>query len=125
MRIKWGCNMIGYSANFVKYKKSPNPNPGPDPTPSPQPPPPGPMPCIFVDAGADITARRGSTIVIGLPPVTGVSYQWYKDRVALDGWNASRIRVKLGNTVGIRLLEVIGTTSDGCVDSDKLRIFVR
>ncbi len=127
MRIKWGCDQIGYSANFIKYKKDGPQPPPPTPTPTPTPPPgPGPDPCLpFVDAGGDVIARRGSTIVIGLPPVSGVTYQWYKDRTALDGWNTSRIRVKLGNTVGIRLIELRGTSDNCGSDSDKLRIIVR
>jgi C1A family cysteine protease len=126
MRIKWNCNKIGWAANYVKYKKSPNPNPGPDPTPPPTPPPiPVTAPCILVETGPDIYARRGSTLEIGTPPVDGVAYQWFKNRVAIDGWNMSQLQIQLGNVVGVIYLELVGATPNGCIDSDKLRIFVR
>ena len=47
MKIKYGCNKIGYAASFAKYKQTPTPNPDPDPTPEPTPeptPPPPPPP---------------------------------------------------------------------------------
>jgi hypothetical protein len=135
MRIKWGCNMIGYSANFIKYKKSPNPGPDPSPSPTPDPDPtpnpdpepnPAPsLPCIFLDAGPDIVARRGSVVVVGGRAIDGVEYQWYKDREPLKDWTSAAMRIKLGNVPGMRVYESIGISKDGCIDSDKIRIYVR
>jgi hypothetical protein len=137
MRIKWNCNMIGYSANFIKYKQNPNPNPDPNPDPNPTPTPdpdpnpdpdPGPppaLPCIYHNVGPDVSARRGTTIIIGSKPQDGAYYQWYKNRELLEDWNSSLMRIKLSNTPGIRIYESIAYTKDGCIDSDKIRIYVR
>jgi hypothetical protein len=44
MRIKWGCDQIGYAANFYKFRLTPTPGPTPTPTPTPTPPGPTPTP---------------------------------------------------------------------------------
>lgn len=44
MRIRYGCNQVGYSANYIQFSCN-NPNPNPDPTPNPTPDPtPDPTP---------------------------------------------------------------------------------
>ena len=109
MKIKYNCNYIGISANYIKYTSSnptptptPTPSPTPAPTPNPTPVPPTPTPaptpvpptpnptpvppseCTprpVANVGQNfITVRYGQYVRLGTPPRTSTSYRWEDQR---------------------------------------------
>lgn len=119
MRIKYGCNLIGISANYIVYKSStPNPNPTPNPTPvPPTPPPPVCTPQPIANVGTpSIAVFRGQPILLGTPPKVGHSYHWEDQR----GYNFSyapqiRVRVYAPNTFTIFATTKCGTAKSSVV----------
>lgn len=57
MRIKYGCNKIGYGASFVRYKATCQPQP-------------------VAVAGEDRTIHAGESVTLGDMPVAGQTYKW-------------------------------------------------
>jgi hypothetical protein len=83
INIKYGCNSIGISANYVVFDGSspaPGPTPKPGPSPTPVPPSPTPVPkCTpqpYANAGKDVMIRRGQQVTLGTPAKPGTSYHW-------------------------------------------------
>jgi len=86
MYIRYGCNQVGMSANYVMLNITPPPAPTPTPKPGPTPPappaPPAPQPlpkCTPVavaNAGKDQTVHNGQLVSIGTPALPQTVYRW-------------------------------------------------
>lgn len=84
MKIKYGCNAIGYAASFVTYGSSCEPQP-------------------LSFAGRDRTIRRGEKTKIGMNPKQETTYSWLPD-VSIESPSLSSTMVKPQTTTVYTLI---------------------
>ena len=113
MRIKYGCNEIGYSANYFKYRLSPTPGPGPGPDPTPTPEPePTCTPQAKADAGADQTINKNEFVLLGTPALKGHKYAWSIKEFPNHTWKVAQVKAR-GFRRGVMTFLLTATTRCG------------
>ena len=106
-KVKWGCNYVGISANYIVVDNKPVP---PQCTPMP-----------VADLGKDINIRRGMPVTLGQPAKTGTTYRWESSIKPDPIEKTSQIVVRPWNT---RYYTLYATTKCGTAKSTVL-VYVR
>ena len=108
MRIKWGCNFIGVSANYVVVDNKPVDKCTPMPV---------------ANLGPDVTIRRGMIVTIGVQTQTGTTYRWESSVKPdqIETIRSSLVRVKPWDS---RAYTLYVTTKCGVAKDTKI-IYVR
>lgn len=79
MRIKWGCNSIGESANYIVVNSTPIPSCTPQ---------------AVVNLGGDKIVRRGQSVLIGTQAIAGTTYRWESSTPPNPPQTTSQIMIK-------------------------------
>ena len=99
MRIKWGCNFIGESANYIVVDNKPVPQCNPAPQ---------------ANLGKDLTIRRGAIVTLGQAPIAGTTYRWESSIPPNPTATTSQIKVQPWST---RYYTLYTTTKCGTAKS--------
>jgi hypothetical protein len=115
--IRYGCNKIGISANYVMFTGSaPAPGPGPAPKPTPEPLPKcSPMP--FANAGPNYRVMPGQTILLGTRGLPGTAYMWEINGQRNPNYNTPQIKARV---FGDAIFTVYATTKCGTARSSAM-----
>lgn len=107
MRIKWNCNYIGVSANYIVVNNSPVP---PQCSPMPE-----------ANLGPDKVIRRGMNIIIGVTAKPGTTYRWESSVKPDPTAKTSQIQIQPWNS---RYYTIYATTKCGTAKST-IMVYVR